>query len=184
MAFEPDSENFKLLRTNLILNDIENAIVENLGLGNIESEQIMYRMPNNPGSNGLYTNYFLKDAPKETVKIISLDKYFIENDISSKDVKYIWIDTEGFEPQILLGAKNILTENPAPIFMEFRPGLWYKMEFYEKMMELLNDIYSGYIWIQENTNGKIYIHTIEELWNFGSSTDNFNVLGDIFLIKK
>lgn len=34
LAFEPDTENFKLLRANLILNDLyENAVAENYGLG-------------------------------------------------------------------------------------------------------------------------------------------------------
>lgn len=183
LAFEPDSENFKLLRANLILNDVENFIVENFGLGNVESEQTMYRMPNNPGSNGLYTNYFLKDAPKETVKIIPLDKYFDDNKISPKDVKYIWIDTEGFEPQVLLGMKNILTENPAPVFMEFRPTLWHKMGFFEDMINFLKEIYSGYILIQENNlSDDFLIHSIEEIWDLRNFTDNFDALGDIFLI--
>ena len=186
LAFEPDPENFKLLRANLILNDLyEKTTVENYGLGNVESEQTMYRMPNNPGSNGMYTNFFLDDAPVEKVKIISLDKYFVEKNISPKDVKYIWIDTEGFEPQVLLGMKNILTENPAPIFMEFRPGLWCKMGFFEDMMKLLDKLYSSYIWIQEqNKDNNIHIHPLKDLWNFKSYTGNFNVLGDIFLIHE
>lgn len=130
LAFEPDTENFKLLRTNLILNDM--------------------------------------------------------GDITAQEVKYIWIDTEGFEPQVLLGAKNLLRENPAPIFMEFNPMVWNKSGFYEQMMKLLKDCrYTHYILIREfeQTNEE-KIHQIEDLWNFTKSTAWIGSLGDIFLIRK
>ena len=184
LAFEPDPENFKLLRANLILNDLEEkTVAENFGLGVEKSEQVMYRMPKNPGSNGMYTNLFLEDAPTEMIKIIQLDKYFAEKNLAAADIKYIWIDTEGFEPQVLLGMKNLLTENPAPIFMEFNPHLWKKSGFYEKMMELLVPLYSSYIFVPELVRSKkINVYPLEKLWEF-QSTPSHKHTGDIFLIK-
>ena len=186
LAFEPDPENFKLLRANLILNDLyEKTTVENYGLGNVESEQTMYRMPNNPGSNGMYTNFFLDDAPVEKVKIISLDKYFVEKNISPKDVKYIWIDTEGFEPQVLLGMKNILQENPAPVFFEFNPQRWQETGCYEKLVDFLKELYVGYIWTKEYFQTKKFtVNKIEDLLKFRNSTDAAGFIGDIFLIHE
>ena len=184
LAFEPDPENFKLLRTNLILNDIEeNSITENYGLGEVESEMTMYRNLNNPGNNGMFSAYAGGDS--ETIKIISLDKYFVENHLNAKDVKYIWIDTEGFEAQVLLGMKNILAENPAPIFMEFNPKLWQKAGVYEDMVHLLVGLYEGYVWIKRSVIiEEVNVDPIETLWQFQNSKDGFGVLGDIFLIHE
>lgn len=184
LAFEPDPENFKLLRANLILNDAEaKTIAENLGLGVEESEQTMYRDVRNPGHNGIFS--YQDGAKSETIKIVSLDKYFTEKNLRAQDIKYIWIDTEGFEPQVLLGAKNLLTENPAPVFMEFNPKWWQKSGFYEKMMDLLTPLYSSYIWVKEAMDTKnTTVYPLEKLWEFQTSTIDFGMLGDIFLIKK
>ena len=184
LAFEPDPENFKLLRANLILNDAEEkSVVENYGLGVIESEMTMYRDVTNPGHNGMYSQN--EGAASETVKIIPLDKYFDENNLSPAEVKYIWIDTEGFEPQVLMGAQNILRENPAPIFMEFNPQFWQSSGFYDKMLELLSELYESFIWSYETMkNSKAVVRPIENLRDFQNSKADFGVLRDIFLIKK
>lgn len=188
LAFEPDPENFKMHRVNLILNDMEDkATLINCGLGDKFDEMTMYKSLENPGGNGMFLGLLLnEDLPTETVKIIPLDSYLAENKISAQDVKYIWIDTEGFEPQVLLGAKNLLKENPAPIFMEFNPMLWNKSGFYEQMMKLLKDCcYTHYILIHElEQTGKEKVYPIEELWNFKKSTAWIGSLGDIFLIRR
>lgn len=187
LAFEPDAENFKMLRANLILNDIEEkATVENFGLGFEESEQKLNKIDYNPGANSIFSDVFIKNAPTETIKIISLDKYFAEKNLAAEDIKYIWIDTEGFEAQVLLGAQNILKKNPAPIFMEFNPYFWQKSGFFEKMMELLTELYSNFIFMKEKENGNQFsVLPIEKMWEFQNSTVKITAaLGDIFLIKK
>ncbi len=181
LAFEPDAENFKLLRANLILNELEKiSTAENFGLGVEESTQTMYKNIFNLGGNSVLAHQ--EGAESETIKIISLDKYFAEKNLRAEEVKYIWIDTEGFESQVLLGAKNILRRSAAPIFMECNPHLWQKSGFYEGMMELLLEIYSGCVLMWEVTaTQKINLYPIEKIWEFQNATTQ---LGDIFLVKK
>ncbi len=184
LAFEPDAENFKLLRANLILNDVEEkTVVENYGLGLEESEQIMHRSANNPGSNSLFVEYVGgTDLPSETIKIIPLDKYFAKKNLDVADIKYIWLFTQGFEPQVLFGAKNLLVRNPAPICMEFNPHIWKISDSYEKMLQFLAPIYSNYIWFREvERTGKINVYPLEKLLEFQDET---GYLGPIFLIKR
>ena len=163
------------------------AVAENFGLGVETSEMTMYRNIDNPGGNGMYLD-FLKPKDEwesEPIKIIPLDKYFAENKLRPKDIKYIWIDTEGFEAQVLLGARNILTENPAPIFMEFSPRFWQQSGHYEKMMKLLTENYKGYILILETMRTKqIKVYPIEKLWEFQNSKEWIGAMGDIFLIHE
>ena len=185
LAFEPDAENFKLLRVNLILNDMNDDKVTavNCGLGDKFDEMILYRDLENPGHNS-FTDP--KDnIPTETVKIMPLDSYFAENKISARDVKYIWIDTEGFEPQVLFGAKKILTENPAPLFMEFNPMVWSKSGNLREMINLLKEVgYAHYLWIPEiEQTGEEKLYSVENLWDFSNSTNPIGSMGDIFFIK-
>ena len=181
LAFEPDAENFKLLRANLILNDAEkNTVAENYGLGVEESEYNIRKILHNPGGNGLYRGELKSGDAK--VNVIPLDKYFAEKNLNPKDVKYIWIDTEGFEAQVLLGAQNILHENPAPIFMEFNPGIYQRQGCYEKWMELLTELYENYVFVQEAINTKnTNVYPIEKLWEYQNTTKQ---VGDIVLIRK
>ena len=182
LAFEPDPENFKLLRANLILNDADkNTIIENCGLGMEESELTLYTDDINPGARRFFSTGQQKKVVG-TVKVIPLDKYFTDNKLSAAEIKYIWIDTEGFEPQVLLGAQNILRENPAPIFMEFNPDVYKKFNMYERMMTLLTGLYESYIYVDEalKTN-KVVVYPINKLWDFQNVGKQ---IGDIFLIRK
>lgn len=187
LAFEPDKENYKLLRINLLLNELEEkAVTENFGLGMEESEEKFYRNEENPGGSGIFANLYLSsiniDVEPVTIKIISPDKYLAEKNISPEEIKYIWIDTEGFEAQVILGAKNLLEKNPAPIFMEFNPHLWSKSGLYEEMTEFLSRCYESFIFVPEaEKTDSPNLYPIEKLLEFKNNTGQ---IGDIFLIRK
>ena len=70
---------------------------------------MLYSNGSNPGANSFIKQE--QSTPIATVKIMPIDAYISEKKIAAHDVKYIWIDTEGFEAQVLLGAKNLLREN-------------------------------------------------------------------------
>ena len=174
-----------LLKMNVTLNGMLNdSIVENFGLGNEESDQIMHVNLENPGGNGMYP--YTPGLPTETIHIKVLDDYLSENNIPTNQVKYIWIDTEGFEPQVLLGAKNLLKNNSIPIFMEFNPMIWNRTGFYDKMMELLEQCYNYFVIVPEFMSNKenVNLHPLKELYNFKTSQAWIGSMGDIFLVKK
>lgn len=179
IAFEPDAENFKLLRTNLILNDMgdNKATAVNCGLGDKSGEMKMYRNLENPGGNSVFGN---KNMPNETIKIMPLDDYFAKNKIAARDVKYIWIDTEGFEPQVLLGAKNLLRENPAPIFMECNLRAWDSSGAFDNMMALLAENYSHFIHFYRGEK----LYPLDALRTMERPNNALGQCGDIFLIRK
>ncbi len=184
LAFEPDAENFKLLRVNLILNDLDNkSTAVNCGLGDKFDTMTMYRNLENPGGNGVFP--YQNNMPTAQIKIMPLDSYFAEKKIPAREVKYIWIDTEGFEAQVLLGAKNLLSENPAPVFMEFNPMMWNKSGRFEEMFALLKAVgYTNWIWIPELLQtGEDRLRPLDTLLTWRSSNYWIGSLGDIFLVK-
>ena len=180
LAFEPDPENFKLHQINLMLNDIgdDKATVVNSGLGDKTDEMTMYKWIGNPGGNTVFQ--YLGNMPTETIKIIPLDDYFAKNKIAARDVKYIWIDTEGFEPQVLLGAKNLLRENPAPIFMECNLRAWDSSGAFDNMMALLAENYSHFIHFYRGEK----LYPLDALRTMERPNNALGQCGDIFLIRK
>ena len=182
LSFEPDSENFKMHRVNIILNDMEDkATLVNCGLGNEVSELTMYRILTNPGANSLVNSDAIAQKLPETIKIIPLDSYLAENKIAAQDVKYIWIDTEGFEAQVLLGMKNLLRENPAPMFIECNLKAWDESGCFEEMMALLAEGYSHFVLFK---GGKEILYPLEQLRTYERPTRSIGNVGDIFLIRK
>ncbi len=184
LAFEPDSTNYMLLKMNVALNNMsDDSILENFGLGDHESEQIMHITPSNPGHNTIIPDS--EGLPTETIHIIKLDDYITKNNINPKEIKYIWIDTEGFEPQVLIGAKNLIMNNSIPIFMEFNPMTWNQSGLFEKMVTLLNDCYDYFIMISEMHNDKknVNLYPINDLLKYKNLRVETGSMGDIFLVK-
>lgn len=82
--------------------------------------------------------------------------------------------------QVLLGAKNLIRENPAPIFMECNLKAWDKSGCFEDMMALLAESYSHFIHVQ----GGEKIYPLEALRTMERPNKPLGQIGDIFLIRK
>ena len=185
LAFEPDAENFKLLRINKILNDLDDrAVLVRCGVSDKFDTLTMYRNLSNPGGNGMFNNLLPNENfPEETIKVIPLDAYFEENELPASAVKYIWMDTEGYEANALLGAKKLLKENPAPIFSEFNPAMWNRTGNLENAVSLLKEAgYTRVIWVFElMQKRKENIYPIDWILNWKNSDAWIGSLGDIFI---
>ena len=179
LAFEPEYNNYRVLSANLVLNGLDKTSVEeNFGLSERQEQGKLHINPANPGQNSLLMDYG-QDA--EEIKMISLDEYVSEKGISPDDIKYIWIDTEGYEPVVLQGAVNTLKNGNIPVFMEFNPHLWSCAGLFEKMMEVLSGLYTRYIVIDEILQGEEILHPVDEIWQYQNAPKFFQQ--DIFLIK-
>ena len=178
LAFEPDPENYKMHRINVILNDMEEITsLVNCGLSNEESELTFYNS-RNPGARSFISHG--EREPIATIKVIPLDAYLAENNIDAQSVKYIWIDVEGFESRVLLGAKNLLRENPAPIFMECNLKAWDESGLFEEMMALLAENYSHFIHFWKGET----LYPLDALRTLERPNNTLGQCGDIFLIRK
>ena len=135
IAVEPEKQNYNILKMNISLNNLEEKIMHyNCALSdrsnldaNIEISQ------NNSGNHKVIsdTNLNIFSQTNNTQKIVT-DKFdnLFKNINSNEDL--IWIDTQGHEPKVLMGAENLLASK-APIVIEFWPyelkrnGLWAPM---------------------------------------------------------
>lgn len=145
-AFEPDKVNFEILKKNVEVNNLKNVVVVNAGIGSKSGKKILYKSKNNLGDHKLFNDQFLiSNVKKETVKIIKMDDY-----LEGVKVNLIKIDTQGWEPEVIEGAKNIISKNKPVIFLEYSPASYQQAKLNgEKMMDFLRKIYPKIWWIDE-----------------------------------
>lgn len=180
IAFEPDVRNNRLLHINMQLNGLaDESLVETYGLSNHSEKKLLYYDENNPGG----TSLIRKSSNQATeVALIALDDYFADEQLDAAKIKYIWIDTEGFEPWVVGGARNILKYNDIPLYMEFNPYLWNKEGVFHEIIFSLQEVgYTGYIMVQEYMKDHKSVLPLDDLWTFQAASRDY--IRDIFLIK-
>ena len=183
-AFEPVGENYRLLRANALLNNMPEDTYEfvNKALG-ARSARARYNFKdfNTGAANIEYVKSDSVAGNEENITDVStLDEYVEDRNINYHDIKYIWIDTEGFEPEVIKGADNILSSVDIPVFMEFTPIFFRERANIEtsEFVELLSKYYSKYIVV-----GIDGVHDIRELIGVPEKIKNVTNQFDIFLIK-
>jgi len=140
-AFEPDKTNFEILRKNVEVNNLKNVETINAAVGSKVGKLKLHKSKDNLGDHKLYGS----DGETEEVKIIKLDDF-----LKNKKIDLMKIDTQGWEPEVIEGAKNIINRNKPIVFLEYSPAS-YKIAKLDgqKMMRFLQRIYPKIWWIDE-----------------------------------
>lgn len=118
ISFEPYPETYSKFINNLKLNaGVQNIIVENVGLGEAESEISMFQdCSTNSGGNRVAYDLSKNTVGLRTVKITTLDKYLKFNGIEKVD--FIKVDVEGYEFAALKGAIHTLKMHKPKLYIE------------------------------------------------------------------
>jgi FkbM family methyltransferase len=95
-------------------NNLKNVTIVNQALGESEGSTTLHYNPKQSGLTSIVSD-FENNSLSEEIKITTLDK-FAEN-ISGR-VSFIKIDTEGYEPQVLKGAKELIKRDKPTIYIE------------------------------------------------------------------
>ncbi len=139
-AFEPNPQNYDMLKFNIVLNKY-NDLFETYpyGVGAKNGEFVFYMMNKGNTSSFIKRNdstINIKDERK--VKVVCLDDFFDE----SIKIDYFRMDVEGYEFEIIKGMAKILERNNKPkgAFIEVHSLLLNQMnssayDFSEKMKE-------------------------------------------------
>jgi FkbM family methyltransferase len=128
IAFEPDPEMFDVLFKNVDINGFLDRVTLIEKAVSFQTKRLTFhKMKHHRGGGSLhrFSGEYLKQLRDEIqtieVESTSLDEYFENKD---RKVSLIKIDTEGSEPFIIQGARQLLSENPNLILIcEFSPGL-------------------------------------------------------------
>ena len=118
----------------------------------------------------------------EEVESTTLDDYLERSGIRNGDIRYLWIDVEGYEGYAIDGAKKLLESVDIPVMTEFVPSYLKKQGCYEMLIEDLSILYPGFIWMEEAVKGEARVREIGTLPVFGEELGDRQA--DIFLVKK
>ncbi len=119
-AFEPDPDNFRLLKKNIRINGYKNVILVNKAVSNKAVKTKLYISEIYTASHAIFdTGERRKSIEVDTVR---LDDYF--NDFHGK-IDFIKMDVEGAEGGVIQGFSNFLNNatNIIKILTEFSPFL-------------------------------------------------------------
>jgi FkbM family methyltransferase len=113
-GFEPHPDTYRRCMKNINDNQIDNAVVFNLGCGNEPATlKMISEIATNSGQNRIIVSAPGRGATT-SVQVVKLDDQLRE----LKKIDLIKIDVEGFEHQVLNGAGRILKENKPVLFIE------------------------------------------------------------------
>jgi len=120
-AFEPEPQNFSLLKQNIEINGYKNVVLENRIVSDRNGKTKLYLSEENAGMHRIYPSHFCSEKFVQ-VEMLSLDDYFQSNEFNNK-INFIKIDAEGSELGVLNGMTNLLESNKkVKIFLEFVPS--------------------------------------------------------------
>lgn len=111
-AFEPQPRVFQILCANLALNNVANALAYPEGCGEAEGEAVVPRV--DYSNTGNFGGVALRGAEAAglRVRIRTLDS------LNLPTCGLIKIDVEGFEPQVLRGARNLIARCRPVLYVE------------------------------------------------------------------
>lgn len=149
IAFEPERENFHILKANVALNNLENKFsIFNVALSeNPKKNLYMELSKENYGDHRIHVsnkNGLFKEASREIVLIKNdtLNNYFQK---WRSDSVLIFIDTQGYEGYVLAGGSECI-DNKIPIVLEFSPYLYKRCNSRDKLIKILsNSKYTEFI---------------------------------------
>ena len=118
IAIEPDPENFKILRKNILLNRSKN--IEALECAAYSArEKLKLFLPELEQGRTIF-NTVMQDRAKTSINFLEVEANTLDNILESKnitEVNWMKIDVEGAELEVLKGAVNTLSSNKDTTFV-------------------------------------------------------------------
>jgi FkbM family methyltransferase len=126
-SFEPDPINYRLLKTNIALNNLENIITPYNAAISDNEEQLYF------SSLGYEKNIGARFTAKQNETLIErslpgakapskITAHSLDSILKNEKIDIIKVDVEGFEPFVFSGMREILNREKPIIFTEFAPG--------------------------------------------------------------
>lgn len=156
ITFEPEPQNFDLLSANIHLNHLASKITAHqIALSNQLNKTLSFELSAfNLGDHRIRVKSDQGIFDEENRKVIEIKSTTFDSmfDNIIADETLIWIDTQGYEGQVLSAAKNALAKR-TPICLEFGPYYINRCNGYDLLKLALLE--NGYEWYFDLNDGAI-----------------------------
>jgi FkbM family methyltransferase len=176
VAIEPDPDNYKLLKCNVILNGLEDYIfLHNLALGSLPNETLEFELSeDNYGDHRIKVSkdqglYQEADRKVLQVKSTNLDSLIASGERTSD--MFICIDVQGYEGAVLVGAPLLLKNKPA-IGLEFWPYGLNRAKTFDDLMTSLSR-YDFFYDLSKEQPIETPIEKLKEMYEINIMNDSF-----------
>ena len=142
-AIEPDKECFEILKKNVKENNLKNVVLINKAASDKKEKKFLVRDEKNQGNSKIQSTpnpSFNKEGDtnkRDLIMAETLDNILI----NEQKISLIKIDTQGFEPKVIEGARKIIKRDEPTLFLEYSPSEYLD----NKMINFLKSIYQN-IW--------------------------------------
>lgn len=191
IAFEPSSDNFALLSTNIAINHLNKNIISyqyavsdiaqksNLLLSDVCSGDNMLTVYNTSSVDSQLKNH----SKNEVVETIVIDDFFVNQ---LNEIRFLWIDVQGYEYFVLQGCKKLLNTGLVSVQIEYWPYGLRKTNSLETLNQLLTEEFRFFIDLNEYKNSESAIYNIQDIWNLETKLlkKGQKAHTDLFLIKQ
>lgn len=137
-AFEPDPNNFAILKKNIEINKIKNVILIQKAVSNTSKPQLLYLCDYNHGQHRIYPSP--RCTEKINVECTIIDEYLDGTEFFN-NINFVKMDVEGSEYDVINGMQKTLKLNPhLKILCEFSPKqiIEHKLEPENVLQQLLD----------------------------------------------
>jgi FkbM family methyltransferase len=140
ISCEPEPKNLRLLEMNMAANNLSPRVrIVPKALGAQAGSATLHLHPRNKGAHSLRWNPSYDGQSQIEVPVVRLDEMLKQEAIAPEQIGVIWIDTEGFEPQVVQGLGDFLGR--VPLLIEYAPKR-YAAEDAVRLRDLLQQHYT------------------------------------------
>lgn len=129
-AIEPDKKCFEILEKNVNENNLKNVVLINKAASDKREKKYLVRDEENLG------NSRISNKKGDVILADTLDNILLNEQI----ISCIKIDTQGWEPEVILGAKKVIKKHRPIMFLEYSPSEY-------KNQKMIKFLMSNYKWI-------------------------------------
>lgn len=154
VCFEPDSRNFRLLRLNLVFNDLDDrTTAHRMALSDSDGEGVIERAGANFGDSRLVAGRPAEGpGDRETVPTRRLDSLIESGELDPARIGLLWVDAQGHDPYVLAGARKAL-EAGVPVVVEYWPKGLTACGSFDLFEKLVAENYSSIVDLRRLVDG-------------------------------
>lgn len=194
ICIEPDPDNFNYLQTNVNLNSLNDKVdMFNIALSD-KNEVLQFELSKtnfgdhrirNKNVTNKFDTLFDEDSRKViNVDSMTLDKLVSKNSLIKAETSLIWMDIQGYEPNVFLGAKDFYrnVDKVIPVVTEFWPyGMKRLGVTKEKCLEIYSSIFSHFFAIRRD---RYFKYDINHILQFYDELDYKDLNDNIILVNE